>query len=253
MPSRQCYGIKRYLLTKTKRMKFYNLKMNAKKALTAVSLCLALGFMASCDDDDTPQPSVAALSIFHASPNADSVNITIDAQKLNTKPVGFMQGLGYFNALAGERVIEVSTKDGKSVLKKAVSITEMKYYSLFLANTKEAAEYVLVTDTTGNPASGKAKVRFINLSHDGDKLSLAKTGEQPLFTDEAFKTATKFVEIDGKKASFDVMDASKKVIATLKDQEIVAGGIYTIWVGGSAKSTVEAEKIRAKLFTNAKP
>lgn len=219
-------------------------------------LCLALALTySSCKDDDNsiPTPDTAVLAVFHASPLTDSVNFSIDAKKVNNKLVGFGENINYVEALPGDRSAEVTDKTDKSLLKQSIKLEKDKAYSLFIANEKdkEELEYVLVNDELTNPAEEKAKIRFVHVSPDAGKLNLAVTGGTELFTEKEFKSATEFKEVDAKKESFDIIDQeSKAVLFALKDVDLKAGKIYTVWVKGLKVTENENEKIEAQVFTN---
>lgn len=238
-------------------MNFYqNLKTMSLKTMKLPLLCLALAVTySSCSDDDNimPNPETAIVSVFHASPSTDSLSFYLDAKKVNAKLVGLGDSINYIEAFIGDRVAEIKGKDGKSIFQKSIKLEKDKAYSLFITNEKDKddAEYVQISDDLTNPAEGKAKIRFVNVSPDAGKLNLAIGGGADLFTEKEFKSATEFKEIDAKKQSFNVVDpASKAVLFTLENADIKAGKIYTIWVKGLKDTEEDALEIEAMLYNN---
>jgi hypothetical protein len=238
-------------------MNFYqNLKSVSLKTMRLPILCLALAVTySSCSDDDNPIPNAdtAIFSVFHASPSTDSLNFFLDANKVNTKLVGLGDSINYAEAFIGDRLAEIKKKDGASIFKKSIKLEKDKAYSLFITNAKDKtdAEYVQITDDLTNPATGKAKIRFVHVSPDAGKLNLAVTGGADLFTEKEFKSATEFKEIDAKKQSFEIVDqGSDAVLSTLVDVDIKAGKIYTIWVKGLKDTEVDALEIEAMIYNN---
>src|SRR5690606_6219069 len=86
-----------------------------------------------------------------------------------------------------------------------------KAYSLFAINRLPEVEALLVVDSADSPASGKAMVRFVNLSPDAPAFDVT-TGESsaPLFESQSFKQATQFREIDAATYKFDVTAAGEQ-------------------------------------------
>lgn len=82
-------------------------------------------------------------------------------------------------------------------------------YSIFITDTYESAEALLLRDNTSAPAEGNAKVRFINLSPDAPGVNLKADGEvESLFGDITFQESTEFKEVEADAYDFTVMSAT---------------------------------------------
>jgi hypothetical protein len=239
-------------------MNFYqNLeKMKSKTIKLSIFLVALAIVFSSCKKDKSnprPDPESAILAVFHASTSIDSVNFYLDSKKVNKKLVGSGDSLGYVEILTGERSAEIKNKEDKSLLKKTITIKKDKAYSLFITNekNKEQAEYVLINDDLTKPAEGKAKIRFVHLSPDGEKLNLAFSDGTELFKEAEFKSATDFKEIDAAKKSLDIIDQeSEEVLVSLKDIDLKAGKIYTVWVKGLVDTEDDDQRIEVLVFIN---
>lgn len=221
--------------------------------LSIFLVALAIVFSSCKKDKSNPWPESAILAVFHASTSIDSVNFYLDSKKVNKKLVGSGDSLGYVEIFTGERSAEIKNKEDKSLLKKTITINKDKVYSLFIANEKdkEEAEYVLISDDLTKPAEGKAKIRFVHLSPDAEKLNLVLSEGTELFKETEFKSATDFKEVDAAKKSLDILDQkSKEVLVSLEDIDLKAGKIYTIWVKGLVDTEDDDQRIEALVFIN---
>lgn len=239
-------------------MNFYqNLeKMKSKTIKLSIFLMALTIAFSSCKKDKSnpkPDPESAALAVFHASTNVDSVNFYLDNKKVNKKLIGSGDSLDYVGILTGERSAEIKNKEDKSLLKKTITIKKDKVYSLFIANEKdkEEAEYILISDDLTKPAEGKAKIRFVHLSPDAEKLNLGLSEGTEWFKETEFKSATDFKEVDAAKKSLDIIDhESEEVLVSLENIDLKAGKIYSIWVKGLVDTENDDQRIEALVFVN---
>jgi len=91
-----------------------------------------------------------------------------------------------------------------------------------------------VRDTADTPESGKAKIRFINLSPDASALDvLVKDTDDPLFVEQGFKDPSAFVEIEAAKTSL-VLKANggNEELVKVSDVDFRSGRFYTIIARG---------------------
>jgi hypothetical protein len=78
-------------------------------------------------------------------------------------------------------------------------------------------------------------VRFVHLSPDAPAFDVSVSGESgdPLFTNQSFKQATAFQEIDANTYSFDIKNAgASDAVLSAEDIQLVAGRYYTIVTRG---------------------
>lgn len=221
-----------------------NLKAELKTLILA-ALASTLVFATGCKKDkDDPLPTqYGRVALLHAGFGGDSLNIFVDGQKVNQKPFGYTDTAGYFNLPAGTRKFELKGKDSKTLLAKSLSVEKNKNYSLFASNGKDAKTFELIPieDALSAPADNKAKIRFVHLSPDTDKLHFVAADDSKISENIGFKNAGAFKELDAKKTSFKVIDADKKtVIGEVKDLQLEKGKLYTIWLTG----------LKAELKTN---
>jgi hypothetical protein len=135
------------------------------------------------------------------------------------------------------------------------------YYQTVFAikNTKATADsLILFYDDLTAPASGKAKIRFVNLAPGAPNVDFGITGQStPLFTNTKYGNAGgailsgtglnaysigPFITVDAGTVSFNVTktsDQSAIVIANnlLNNITLASGKIYTIYINGTPSST----------------
>jgi hypothetical protein len=208
------------------------------------------------DNDTQPQQEVAALSIVNASPNARTINFSLDNQVVNTASIPYLSGLSYFRAATGTRSAKTLEQgSNRELAKKTITLNKNVYYTLYVvgvgANT-DSLNYVFTPDSISSPATGKARIRFAHLSPDVASLNLSIEGGATLFTDKAFKSVTPFANFDPIAGKVLVITdkASGAVVARLENVTINAGYNYTIFARGSAAATVNDYKPGLKIINH---
>jgi hypothetical protein len=217
--------------------------MNRKNKWKVVAAGLMIGAaaltMTSCMDDsaNTPieQTPVAFVSIYHASPDAPDLNILVDGQRLNTSPFDYGDYSGYLRFFTGARKLQFGPYNASNVvIDTTTTFAENKVYSVYVYDNYSNASVLITDDNAADPASGKAKIRIINLAPDQAEVSLkAGAAETPILNDLAFGEASAFTEIDANTYDFKVVPtAGGDVLLQLPAEAITSGGFYTIVVRG---------------------
>lgn len=231
------------------------MKILFKYKAIAIVLLFAVGLTAcsKLKDSDYEPIQVSGLNIIHASPTTELLDVYVD-NSLPTYNINFALGnqIGYLSAYSGSRMFNV-TKQGSLVSLKSFQYTLKPQigYSLFVANTLENIEFVILEDNLTRPATGKAKIRFINLSPDAGTLSLSVSGSATdLASNKAFKEASDFVAIDpGAAVSFDLKNATGGIEATLPNIKIEEDRIYTFFAKG-LKANTDETKFAGDIFVH---
>lgn len=199
------------------------------------------------------QPDVVALSVVNASPNSRGLNFLLDDAKVNTNPLSYLQGFSYINAYAGNRKVQVRDNAGSTVLAtKTLSLVKNTYNTLFITGTgigADSVSFVFAKDSLANPASGKVRVRFANLSTGTAPLDLAVDGQPAMFTGKAYKSVSDFIEINAlSSAKLVIKNHAGTVIASLPGVTLSRDNIYTIYAKGYAAATNVDQKIGIQLI-----
>lgn len=201
--------------------------------------CAALIFLASCMDEDTPSVEPVPLgyvSIYHAAPDAPPLDILVDNSKVNNKPFDYTTYSGYLNFRTGSRNVKFNSFNAANALADVTfNVAEGKAYSLFVINTLSGIEPLVVVDSAAAPSTGKAMIRFVQLSPDAPSVNVTAKDGTALFPSTSFKQATDFKEIDAKSYSFDVKsEATGEVVLSSNEVALRPGGYYTIVTRGFA-------------------
>ncbi len=213
---------------------FFHGRVLAILAFSAIVL-----LMSSCLDDEgskvDPVP-VGYVNVYHAAPDAPSLDIIVDGNRINTQPFDYTDYSGYLNFYTGSRSIKFSTTNAANALVDTTfSVAEGKAYSLFVISTLPDLQLLAVADSANAPASGKAMLRFVHLSPDAPAITVTEQGGSTIFEDASFKDATNFIEVDAKTYSFDLKSTDTgEVLLNAKDLNIRDGGFYTIITRGFA-------------------
>ena len=223
--------------------------MKIKSLIAAVAIATLFG---SCMKEQDVQPAqpVAGLSVVQASPTSDNLDVYVD----NTKAVfdlAYAKNIDYLNLFPGSRKITITKKGSQTPLySEQLTLKDNLGHTLFVVDKLESVKYLFLEDDLTQPAAGKAKVRFVNLSPDAPALSLAIAGkETDLVANKLFKEYSNFIEVDAaEKVSFNVIDKGTGTTETsIADVKIAANGFYTIWVKG-LKSATDDKKLGVAIY-----
>jgi hypothetical protein len=198
-------------------------------AMVALTGCL--------DDDDNTNVNVpvAYVSLYHGSPDAPDLDIEVDGRQINAYPFEYTDYSGYQRFYTGDRNFKFGPYASSSVnIDTTVTFEKNKAYSVFVAGEFDNAGLVVLNDNSDSPASGKAKVRVINLSPDAGEVDLAigdETGS--LAGNLMFKEASEFIEVDAEEYDFQVRSsANDEVLLTVPDIDLQPRYFYTIIIRG---------------------
>ncbi len=222
---------------------------------------LALPFTA-CDDDDDDNVvdpvEVAYVSLYHASPNAPSLDILMEDRQINYYPLQYNRYTGYLNFIAGERDMSVRPAgDANVIIDTTLTFTEGNAYSLFYVNRLANIEAMLVEDDFEIPAEGKAAVRFIHLSPDAPEVDLVRSegdddAGEAVGDAVGYREVTDFMTVDSGVQSFMVNIAgSEDEVLNIPDINLVSGGVYTIVARGFVEPPAGNERgLGAQILIN---
>lgn len=231
-----------------------NFKNISKRLVARIgAICILSLVLTSCikNHDDTPVQPVALLSVIQASPDLQPVNFTLNGNRVNANAIVYGSGLDYFSAYVGKRQAAFALTGGTVVKSDTITLKQNLAYTLCLVNKAATPEFLLLNDAITQPTSGNASMRFVNLSPDSGPVDLAIKGGSVLVANKSFKGSSDFAPIEGKGYDFEIRKAgTTTVLATLSNQTITPGFVYSVYFRGLAAST-DAEKPTASLVVNA--
>ena len=216
-------------------------------------LCL-LQFSSCLKDNNNyvAPPATALLMVIQASPDAPSEALFLDNNRVNNPPFNYGDNIGYFNAYTGERnVILNDYNSGTRIASDTMRLNGKTAYSLFLASTYTKPDFILLTDSIAQPATGKATIRLVNASPNAGSVDLS-ANSTTIVTGKGYKGSSAFITVNGSTGyNFSILKTGTTTsLATLNSVTISAGSVYTIWLHGLANGT-GASVLKADIINNA--
>lgn len=207
-------------------------------------LLLGIGMLTlgSCLKGSEPtEIQVAKLAFLNASPASEGFDMGLDQRLVNgispdNPDFAYGDTLGYFNAFPGQRwvrVFENAHAGAQPLARGAINLAPGEAYTVYVVGYDELG-LIATSDDLSEPESGKAKIRFINLSPDAPSLDFGIRGAQTLIgSDKEFKKYSGFVEVDaGEAYTFDISLHEGGDFVHSFGLELGDGGIYTVWAKG---------------------
>lgn len=234
-----------------------NLKTPSKFRIAGIAflavLCL-LQFSSCLKDNNNyvAPPPTALLMVIQGSPDAPEEALFLDNNRVNNPPFNYGDNIGYFNAYTGERnVILNDYNSGTRIASDTMRLNSNVTYSLFLANTYTKPDFILLTDSIAQPASGKATIRLVNVSPNAGSVDLS-ANSTTIVTGKGYKGSSAFISVTGGATyNFSILkNGTTTVLATLNAIPINTGSVYTIWVHGMANGT-GTSVLKADIINNA--
>ncbi|WP_183575546.1 DUF4397 domain-containing protein [Mucilaginibacter sp. X5P1] len=227
-----------------------------KSVLAGVGFVSLLSIMLlSCLKDHNTYVTVptAQLMVVQGSPDAPAEILYLNTNRVTSQPYNYGDWVGYFNAYTGTRQVVLYNYATQSVIvSDTIGLKQGVAYSLFLSNTYTKPDLILLKDTISQPASGKASIRFVDVSPDAGAVDLS-ANNTVLVSNKTYKGASSFLPVDGNNTtySFQVLKSgTSTVLATLNNITIQNGQAYTVWLHGLAAGT-GTTILKADIITNA--
>ncbi len=193
--------------------------------------------MVSCSKNDNNSVSLSAyVTAVNSAEASGPQDFYADNNKLNSSALAYTQATAYVAVKAGDHQVQFRTSGTATVNSSSTISTEgNNYYTVFYTEDKST---VTTKDEHTAPSSGKARVRFVNLSaaaNSGVDFGLA-TGNK-IVSGLAYKAASAYYDIDA--ATTFSLYASGSATAMLSiPATIQAGHIYTIYISGATQATI---------------
>lgn len=211
------------------------LNVKTYRALSVLfSVALLSTIFSSCKKiDDNNDMLVAGVAVTNAS--SISQDVYFDNQQVNTSALAYGETMGYFS-VSGSPSISFKTSGTADLNGSTVtSFAPGKYYNVFYADDKSVTVYE--NDRTP-PSSGKARIRFINLSTGaGSSVDFGINGGAKIISGLTYKAASTYQDVDASKGYSLYTGGSASVLLSLP-VTLTAGGIYTLFISGTTNATV---------------
>ncbi|WP_161603017.1 DUF4397 domain-containing protein [Pedobacter arcticus] len=231
------------------------MKSLRNRKIGVLAILLAVFSLTSCLKDNNTAPNSAWLSVINASPNLENFDFVIDNRLVNNDSFSFTERLPYFDIYTGSRRIGIYKDETTDTLRTGTLLAKPgEIYSVYVVGEAPSHEFLTITDSLTNPTTGKAQIRFLNLSVGAPALKLNYGVDSTLVSDVAYKKHSKFVEIPGgKKYNFSVTTQTGSGNTGAENGVMIESGkIYTIWAKGfyNNATTVDSLKLGLKIQRN---
>ncbi len=220
-------------------MKLINLqalKINATFILVSLTGIFSL---TSCVKSDDSKTNIAALTLIHASPGLSPIDFYINGVRVNGDSIiSYTDTIPYKLFSSGSLPVVVKKNISSIIyISQTIDLQPEKYYSFFVTGKPDAVTYLFTQDNIIPPASGKAKLRFLNLSPDSSPLDLKLSSSNTLFTGQAFKSYTDFASIDPGTYTVGIYEQGNNTALAQQTIEVEAGLSYSVWAKGLKQAT----------------
>lgn len=208
------------------------------KTLFAVAALALTTCLSACSKSDNPAPTTASAYVMatNSAEASDAQDFYSDNHKVSTSALAYTQSTAYIDVKAGSHQLQFKSSANATVNSSAtLNAASGKYYSVFYTDDKST---VTTTDDHTAPQTGKARVRFINLSSAlNAAVDFGITGSTKLVTNLAYKTASAYNDINAA-TKFSLYLAGSSTVKLDIPATIEAGHIYTIYISGATLATV---------------
>lgn len=209
------------------------------KASVVITAVLAVTMLlSSCLKTYTdPRITNGSHTVFvNAIPNSLSFLFYLDNFQASNQSIGFTYSLPAIYVSPGVKKLDLVLRNSsQSILTDTIQFRSPNYFTIF-ATGKTTPEFVVIEDTQAhlvNPPTGKAKIRFINLSSDAPNLDVAIEGGAKLFTDVTYKANTEFINIDPGDFYLNILQTGTSTVKFSKHVLIVPDRVYNIFSLGA--------------------
>ena len=212
---------------------------------------LAILLWSSCGKNEAiSTEGTSYMTIINASPGLATYNIYLNSSKMNSAALPLGGTVPYAQVLSNTYDLKFTTAvNTESLLTKSIVLAENSNYSYFLIGVPGQLDLISFKDNL-SVASEKASLRFINLSPDAPALDLAIKEKSNLISNQAYKQANEFLQVEPGTFDLDIKDKSTGSVKTTLNVTLVAGRYYTIIVRGMVNPSEIQQPLAAQLITN---
>ncbi|HVW14535.1 MAG TPA: DUF4397 domain-containing protein [Mucilaginibacter sp.] len=208
--------------------------------------------ISSCGKNGNVSPTALNIryQVVNLSPDVGPIALYIQYHNYNNRSYYYPSASGYFYLTLTDTPFQI--RPGQSIIPGQVVPTtnivpNLDYilkpnlrYTLFIGGTvaNNNVQSLFLTDTSSLPATGRGKVRFVNVSPQQQNYDVVANGTLA-FANQAFMKVSPYIEIPSGSYNFQIFNAgtTTPVIGTLQNVNILDGRLYTIYTYGLAGQT----------------
>ncbi len=204
--------------------------------LFAAFALLSIGITGCKKNNDTEVTGTAFIRAVNSAETSAPQDFYVDDSKQNSTALAYTQASTYTTVNAGTHNAQFRTSGTATVnVSGGIYLNPNTYSSFYYASDNTG---VAVQDDNTSPQSGKARVRFINLSSAvNNSVDFGITSGNKIVSNLAYKTASAYNEVDAN-TSFALYAAGSANVSLTMPTTIQAGKIYTIVISGTTTATI---------------
>lgn len=227
-----------------------------KKTILSFSFLAFVITFSACKKSSNSTPTTAQVMFVNGCAGAAGLSVAANSVNVSSASnIQFQKNTGYSAVTAGSNInMAVSVNSSGLVtplIKQAVNLAAGSNYSVYVGGIITSPTFVYATDDRTAPASGFAKVRFVNLSSDALNES-CYIGSQKIDSNVAAATITPFFQVTAA-STVNVLfqdPANPTELVNLSNQTFSSGGIYTIMISGTSTAATGSASVLALTVIN---
>jgi hypothetical protein len=205
-------------------------------SLSVIVFATLLFAFSSCKKSDNTVDSAAYVMATNSAETSDPLDFYLDNAKANTSALAYTNSTAYIAVSAGNHQVQFKSSSTSSInTSTTAAFSSGQFYSVFYTDDQSV---VTTQDDRTPPQSGKARVRFINLSAIvSSNVDFAINGGARLVSGLAYKVASAYNDVDPA-ASYSLYLSGSSTVLLNIPANLQAGHIYTIYISGATNVTV---------------
>lgn len=175
--------------------------------------------------------------VFHASPNAPTVDVYVDDEIL-APGLAYTDISDYSYMEEGMHTIEIrSMRDSTTtILTKMIDVPDDRIFTIAIVGNLDNLEFILIEDDIDEiPSPKESTVRVVHLSPDSPNVNVFANGNS-LFENLNFKGNSDYNKVPSGAYSMDITSSNTGDIVLSGNLNLKANRIYTIYVIGNPPS-----------------
>ncbi len=235
--------------------------MNKLKTIFAGLMISYFGLVIlSCNTTGVSPTHYSRLQVINALSGSSPINFTLNSTQKNKGTIAFPASSGYISIMPDSNYIQFQTASSSVLLNTATTAIKHLFlradssYSLFLTGSTSNYTFLKINDVLTNPANTRAKIRFVNVATDAGALDITINGTS-IYQNINYKGVSTFMEVPAGTYEFKAMKTgvTTTTLATLSNQVLADGKIYTIYAAGLTTSTATNAAFGLTIVANLLP
>ncbi|MGI4749949.1 MAG: DUF4397 domain-containing protein [Janthinobacterium lividum] len=235
--------------------------MNKWKTILAGMLIGYLSIMImSCNTTGVSPTNYARLQVINALAGSTPINFTLNSTQKNKSAIAFPSSSDYISVAPDSNYIQfITAASTTAVITSNAAINHLNLvadssYSIFLTGSTSNYNLLKINDVLTNPAATRAKIRFVNVATDAGALDITINGTS-IYSNIAYKGVAPFMQVPPGTYEFKAMKTgiTGTSLATLSNQVLADGKIYTLYAAGITTSTAANAAFSLTVVANLLP